>query len=148
MAKFFKTSEDIKNIFEEEFSKVGLEQVVSLNVIGCLKSKDLIKVKKESPTGEFLLNESPLVNVIVYEEAFDRLDDDTKKIIAEMMISAISYDGEKDKLNIEGDTVRLILNMRRKYGDDILNNIELPYHVLDEIAQEEKERKLEKKNNK
>ena len=146
MAKIFKTSDDIVELIENQFSETGLEPYgINLKIISTVKSKEVITIAKESAKTEFLAKSKDMVSLIVYEALFDRLDDETKNMIVEMYLSGVSYDSEKDKITVDKNPVNLILNMRRKYGDDILNKIELVQMVAQELIEEEKEKKRAEK---
>ena len=86
-----------------------------------------------------------MITLTVYEALFDRLDDESKNMLTEMYLSGVSYDSEKDKILVDKNPVNLILNMRRKYGDDILNKVELVQMVMQEMIEEEKEKKRQEK---
>jgi len=64
--------------------------------------------------------------------------------LMEGVISNISYDTEKDKLNVEGDIAKEIFRMRRKY-DNYVDIVETSYLVVEQIEDEEKRRKEEEK---
>jgi hypothetical protein len=92
--------------------------------------------------------------MLVYEEAFDRLPDETKSILLEGAISNVSYDTDKDKLNVETDIAHEIFRMRHKYTDYV-DLLETSYIIIEQIEDEERRRKeeeklakKEKKNNK
>lgn len=156
MAKIFETSDDIVELIEKQFSDTGLESYgLNLKIMSVPKAKDVIKVSRANATTEHLTKTNDLITVFVYEAAFDRLPDEAKEMITEMYLSGVSFDSEKDKITLDTNPIHLILNMRRKYGDDILNKIELAVLVIEEIEEEEKERKeaekeakRAKKNNK
>lgn len=142
MSKIFKTSEDIVEIINNQFEETGLESYgFNIKVMSTTKSKDILSVAKESAKTEYLTNSRDLITIIVYENAFDRLPDDAKNMLTEMYLSGISFDSEKDKITVDKNPINLILNMRRKYGDEILNHIELAQHIMTEIIEEEKEQK-------
>ena len=146
MSKVFKTSDDIVELIENQFSETGLEPYgINLKILSTVKSKELMTVAKESAKTEFLSKSKDLITITVYEALFDRLDDEAKNMLTEMYLSGISYDSEKDKITVDKNPVNLILNMRRKYGDDILNKVELVYMVMQEMIEEEKERKRAEK---
>ena len=146
MSKVFKTSDDIVELIENQFSETGLEPYgINLKILSTVKSKELMTVAKESAKTEFLSKSKDLITITVYEALFDRLDDEAKDMLTEMYLSGISYDSEKDKITVDKNPVNLILNMRRKYGDDILNKVELVYMVMQEMIEEEKERKRAEK---
>lgn len=144
--KIFKTSDDIVELIENQFSETGLEPYgINLKILSTVKSKELMTVAKESAKTEFLSKSKDLITITVYEALFDRLDDEAKNMLTEMYLSGVSYDSEKDKITVDKNPVNLILNMRRKYGDDILNKVELVYMVMQEMIEEEKERKRAEK---
>lgn len=146
MAKIFKTSEDIVELIENQFAESGLESYgLTLKIMSTAKSKDVITVAKESAKTEFLSKSNDLISVIVNENVIDRMDDESKNMIIEMYLSGISYDSEKDKVTVDKNPINLILNMRRKYGDDILNKVELVQMITQELIEEEKERKRAEK---
>ena len=62
-------------------------------------------------------------------------------------ISNVSYDTEKDKLNVEGDIAKEMFRMRRKY-DNYVDVMETAYLVIQQIEDEEKERKEAEKQRK
>ena len=146
MSKVFKTSDDIVELIENQFSETGLEPYgINLKILSTVKSKELMTVAKESAKTEFLSKSKDLITITVYEALFDRLDDEAKNMLTEMYLSGVSYDSEKDKITVDKNPVNLILNMRRKYGDDILNKVELVYMVMQEMIEEEKEKKRAEK---
>lgn len=149
MGKLFNTSDDIIELIEQKFNETLLKDYgLTLKIMSTTKSKDLIKVSKATPATEFIANKNGMIQICVYEAAFDRLNDDAKEMLVEMALSNINYDVEKDKITIETNPFVQIFNMRRKYGDEILNKIELSMMIITEIENEEKERKLMEKENK
>ena len=115
MAKIFQTSDDIVELAEDVFDSTGLPQVgINLKVMSVTKSKDVLKVTKANATTEFLTNKKDMVTLYVYEEAFDRLTDEQKNKLMEGVLSNISYDSEKDKLNIDNSRYGEAIRIRRK----------------------------------
>lgn len=151
--KIFETSADIVDLAQEKFENTGLAQIgIDLKVLSVTKSKSILKVQRANATTHFLTKKD--VVLLVYEEAFDRLSDEHKHILMEGAISNISYDTEKDKLNVDIDFSREIFRMRRKYTNYV-DIAEESYIVIEQIEDEEKRRKeeerlakKEKKNNK
>ena len=93
MAKLFKTSDDVYNFIENEWSNHGCSNVgVNLKVVSTPKSKQILKISKASPTTEFLIRESDVITLVVYEDAWDRLDDLNKLLLLKGVFSIISYD--------------------------------------------------------
>lgn len=139
MAKIFETSADIAELAQDKFEETGLAQMgINLKVLSVTKSKVVLKASRANATTHHLTGKD--VILIVYEEAFDRLTDDFKNKLMEGAISNISYDTEKDKLNVEGDYAKELFRMRRKYADYV-DIAETSYLVIEEIEEEEKKRK-------
>lgn len=153
MSKLFNTSEDIKELILEKWSETGLEHIgINLKVISTPKAKSIFKVQRANATTHFLTQKDIIITV--FEEALDRLTDEHKNILAEGCLSNVSYDSEKDRINVESDFANEMFRMRRKYPNYV-DIAEESYIVIESIEQEEKERKeqerlskKEKKNNK
>ena len=151
--KIFETAADIAELAQDKFEETGLAQMgIDLKVLSVTKAKSILKVQRANATTHFLTKKD--VVLTVYEEAFDRLSDEHKNLLMEGAISNISYDTEKDKLNVDTDFSREIFRMRRKYPNYV-DIAEESYIVIEQIEDEEKRRKeeerlakLEKKNNK
>lgn len=148
MAKIFKTDDDIVELAEELFDETSLPQMgINLKVMSVTKAKDVIKVSKANATTEFLTNSEDIVTLYIYEDAFDRLSEEYQKVLMEGALSNISYDSEKEKLNIDNSRYGEALRMRRKY-DNYIDIIEASILVIDEIQEEERQRKEEEKERK
>ncbi len=146
MAKFFETSADIVELAEEIFDKTGLNSYgLQLKVMSVGKSKDVVKVSKANPTTEFLTKKEGIIQLQVYEAAFERLDDEARMMFLEMAFSNISYDLDKDKINVDNVPFHQVFRMRAKYGEAFLNKLELGYIIIDQIEEENKARKEEEK---
>ena len=143
MAKFFETSADIAELAQAKFEETGLPQMgIDLKVISVTKSKNVLKATKAGATIQYLTKKDAIL--VIYEEAFDRLSDEYKEKLMEGAISNISYDTEKDKLNVEGDIAKELFRMRRKY-ENYVDVMEASYIVIEEIEDEERRRKEEEK---
>jgi hypothetical protein len=143
MAKFFETSEDIAELAQSKFEETGLPQMgIDLKVISVTKSKNVLKATKAGATIHYLTKKDAIL--VIYEEAFDRLTDEYKEKLMEGALSNISYDTERDKLNVEGDIAKEIFRMRRKF-DNYTDIMEASYIVIEEIEDEERRRKEEEK---
>ena len=139
MAKFFETSQDIAELVQSKWEETGLAQMgIELKLISVTKAKNVLKASKAGATINYLTKKDAFL--IIYEEAFDRLSDEYKERILEGALSNISYDTEKDKLNVEGDIAKEIFRMRRKY-ESYVDIMEASYGVISQIEEEEKERK-------
>ena len=148
MAKIFETSQDIVDLAYDKFNETGLIHMgINLKIMSVTSSKDVLKVSRANATTEFLTKSEDIVTLYVYEDVFDRLTDEYKVILMEGALSNISYDSEKEKLNVNGDKVQEILAMRRKYPN-YLDIIEACYLIIEQLKEEEKARKEEEKERK
>ena len=143
MAKFFETSQDIAELVQSKWENTGLAQMgIELKLISVTKAKNVLKASKAGATINYLTKKDAFL--IIYEEAFDRLSDEYKERILEGALSNISYDTDKDKLNVETDIAKELFRMRRKY-ENYVDIMEASYLVINQIEEEEKQRKEEEK---
>ena len=143
MAKLFETSKDIAELAQDKFEDTGLAQMgINLKVVSTPKAKTVLKLTRANATTHFLTQKD--VILLIYEEAFDRLPDAAKNVLMEGALSNVSYDTDKDRLNVDNDIAREIFRMRRKY-DDYVDMLETAYMLIEQIEDEEKRRKEEEK---
>ena len=141
--KIFETSQDILELAQSKFEETSLPQIgINLKVLSVTKSKSVLKVSRASAITHALTNKDVILTI--YEEAFDRLSDEFKEKLMEGALSNISYDTEKDKLNVENDIAKELFRMRRKY-ENYVDMVETAYIVINQIEDEEKQRKEEEK---
>lgn len=142
MAKLTMASPEIEKLVNEVASEMGLTQMgVEFQALNCKKAKEIVKVSKANEVTEILSNRETLVVVIVYEEAFDRVDEKTKWMWIRMALDCVSYDGEKDKVNLTTPTITVPLGFYQKYGNVAVQNAELALLTIQIIQDEEKARK-------
>jgi len=137
--KIFKTSEDVLDLALNKFEETSLSELgINLKVLSTSKAKNVLKVSRANAILNNLTNND--IILVIYEEAFDRLNDEHKEKLLEGCLSNVSYDSEKDKLNVDGDIAREIFRMRRKYPEYV-DILEASYIAIEQIEEEEKERK-------
>ena len=140
--KIFETSQDIAELAQNKFDETSLSDLgINLKILSTTKSKSILKVSRANATTQFLTNKD--VILVIYEEAFDRLSDEFKNKLMEGAISNVSYDTEKDRLNVEGDIAKELFRMRKKY-ENYVDVMETAYLVIQQIEDEEKERKAKR----
>ena len=137
--KIYETSADIAELCQAKWEETGLAQMgIELKLLSVTKAKNVLKASKAGATINYLTKKDAFL--IIYEEAFDRLSDEYKEKIIEGALSNISYDTDKDKLNVETDIAKELFRMRRKY-ENYVDIMEASYLVINQIEEEEKERK-------
>ena len=143
MKKIYETSSEIAELVQKKFDETSLPQMaIELKLISTTKSKNVLKVSKSSATVQYLTKKDVLL--VIYEDAFDRLSDEYKEKLLEGALSNIEYDIDKDKITVDGDIAREIFRMRQKYSNYV-DILEASYLVIDQIEEEEREKKESKK---
>lgn len=146
MSKIFETAQEIINLVQDEFKKTGLPQMgITLKVVSVTKQKQILKVAKASSTIEFLGKLNDAVILYIYEEAFDRMDDENRRLLIEDALSTISYDSDKDKIIITQPQINITIGGNAKYGERLVNACEISVHIMEEIEEESKDKKSQSK---
>lgn len=143
MAKIFETHEDLVEMVHNKFDETGLSAVgINLKVLSTTKQKDIIKLSRTSATTAFLTHKD--IQMVIFEEAFDRLPVDMQERLIETALSNVWFDSEKDKLNVETNPFVQIFNMRKKYPS-IVDDLETAHLAIKQLEDEEKEHKMAEK---
>lgn len=138
MAKFFKTNDEVVEFIENKFRELELNSYgLTLQLMSTNKAKEIVKLSKANSKTEFILGKNDIIQVEVFEAAFERLSEEAKHSLTEMMFSNISFDLDKDKMEIDTNPYNQIFRMRQKYGNVILDHMELASLVMSQIAEEE-----------
>lgn len=141
--KFFETSQDIAELVQSKWENTGLAQMgIELKLISVTKAKNVLKASKAGATINYLTRKD--VFLVIYEEALDRLSDEFKEKLIEGALSNVSYDTDKDKLNVETDIAKEMFRMRRKY-ENYIDIMETSYLTIEQIEDEERQKKEEEK---
>lgn len=149
MAKLGKLSEDTVDLIEKIVSETGLDNYISIKTYAVKKSKEVIKIKKAGPIEGELAKDESTVFIIVYEDAFDRLDDDAKEVLMRDAISNIIFNTENGKVTIGATRITVTTWGLHKFDDRLLRAAESAVMAVEQIADEEKEKKqLERENKK
>lgn len=140
-------NEDLEKKVKNMSIEMGIKSMgINVEACGLKKSKkDIGLVLKGNDMVERLTNDSSLVLVALYEEAFNRVDEQTQDIWIRGLLSQISYDMEKDKILINKPELNIGLGMYRKFGSIALEKAELALITIQQINDEENEMKALKK---
>ena len=146
MAKLTMASPDIEKLVQDVATEMGLTQMgVEFQALNTKKAKEVVKISKASEVTEILSDKENLVVVIVYEEAFDRVDEKDRWMWIRMALDCVSYDMEKDKISLNTPIVAVPLGYYQKYGNVAVQKAELALLTIQQIQDEEKERKAAEK---
>ena len=138
----FDLTEENQNLFNELFEETGYHNYMQLRLIGIAKSKEVITVNRPPAVAKHVGHlPDDVVTIIVYEDAFDRLDDKNKKLLIKDAFNLIAYDDEKDKIAIGAPMITVTVEGRRKWGEDLINASEMAVMCIQQIEEEKKEAK-------
>lgn len=141
MAKFYEVSEENLSLIDQKFQETGMHNYIDFKVVGISKAKEVIKVVKANPIAEYVGKCPDSVFCIVYEEAFDRLDDEAKELLVVDALANVSYDSEKDKIIVGGPQIIVSLGGLEKNGQNLIRAAMSGVYAIQQIEQEKKDAK-------
>ena len=150
--KLTEASQEYVDLVKSVADEIGIGKYVEMKIFNMVKAtKDVIKVKKTSEPMEVALDGEDMIDVYLYEEAFDLVEDKTKRFWIENALCQVAYDMEKSKIIIGKEpSINLPLGIYNKYKDVAVQQLELAALTLSQIAEKKKEERqaAKKKNNK
>ena len=149
MAKFFELTDENQTLVNDVFQDTGMHNYMNLKMVGVSKAKELIKVSKANPLAEYVGKCPDTIVCAIYEDAFDRLDEKTKRLLLIDAFGVVFYDDEKDKISIGAPQIVVTVAGSMKYGEDLINAAETGVLAIQQLEDEKREQKeLEKANKK
>lgn len=159
MAKYSQASTEVENLVNEISNELGLFHLgVDFQPIFVNKSKEVCKVVKANELFEYTSKREDLVFVVCNEDAFDGtdpqghpyVDEKTKYLWLRTEMEKVSYDTEKEKLNIGCPCLTLPIGLYEKFKEDgkdavLIQNALLGQYTLAKIEQDKKEEAERKK---
>ena len=147
MAKY---SRDLDEKYEKKIKELVAsthlrEDGVTIEPIRLNSKKFYGEVVKANELVQLFTGSEDMVCVAVNEELFDELDDQTITVLIESLLSQISYDSEKEKVNITKPEISVGLGMLNKYKEVVVQKLESAYYALQQIEAKKKEEKEARK---
>ena len=139
-------SPEIKKLVQDIATEMGLAQFIKFKTFNVTKANEVVELKMHNILTKALSDNE--VFVLVYEDAFDRVDDKTKYMWIRLALDTVFYDSEKEKVIIKTPMIKVPLHSYQKLGKIAIDNAELAIHTISQIQEEEKMRKAEEKANK
>ena len=129
----------VKKIADElHFHETGINvEAVSLNK----SKKDVGVVLKANDLVELFTGDASTVVVAINEEAFGRVDKPTQEMWTRSLLYQISYDMEKDKINIIKPEINISYDLYQKYKDQSVRAAELAILTMQQINSEKASKK-------
>lgn len=141
-------SEEYVKLVKEAVAETGLDRMgVDFQVFNLIKANNSVtKIMKANEITELMTNRDDLVIVGIYERAFDLVDDKTRRMWLESALSQVSYDNEKGKILIGKEpTITVTLGFYHKYDNVAVQMAELEQLTLQQIKDEDEEKKEQQK---
>lgn len=149
MAKFFELTDENQTLVNDVFQDTGMHNYMNLKMVGVSKAKELIKVSKANPLAEYVGKCPDTIVCAIYEDAFDRLDEKTKRLLLIDAFGVVFFDDEKDKISIGAPQIVVTVAGRQHFGDDLINAAEAGVLAIQQVEDERREQKeIEKANKK
>ena len=148
MAKLFKLSDETQNLIDKVAAEFGLSNYVNIKCFGINKQKQVIKVKKESPTEEGMGNSTDCVIMVVAEDILIRLNEEQQDLLVRDALSQVFYDDEKDRILVMQPELCVTLGGWQKWGDKLITAQETAILARQQMEEEERERKAAEKESK
>lgn len=147
MAKIRNASDEYVKLVKNVADQIGIGKYVEINVFDMNTSrKDVIKVKKTSVPMEVKLEGEDMIDVYIYEKAFDLVEDKTKNFWIENALSQVAYDMDKGKIVIGKEpTITITEGIYEKYKNVAIQELRLAALTVQQILDKEKQEKAEKK---
>lgn len=145
MAKFGKVTEETQELVDKISNETGLIQFIDIEAVSVPKSKKVIDIKRCPPLGEHVAGKSEVVCVIVYEKAFERLSEEQQELLMRDAFNMVYFDTEKDKIVIGCPQIVVSCSGHAKWGDAIINASETAVLAIQQIEEEVKKEKQQKK---
>ena len=140
----FKLTDETQNLIDKVAEEFGLTNYMTIKCFGA-KQKQIIKVKKASPTEEGMGKVASCVIVTVFEDVFIRLNPEQQDILVRDALAEIFYDDEKDKINVVQPEISVTLGGWQKWGEKLVNAQETAILARQQMEEEERERRAAEK---
>tara|TARA_R100001510_G_C7633072_1_gene191656 strand:+ start:745 stop:1164 length:420 start_codon:yes stop_codon:yes gene_type:complete len=135
MAKYEEPFKDTQEIFDEVIRNSGLDRYINIKLL--VDNKQKKKVAKPYKSPNLLKHETKNdVYIIINELIFEQLETWQKLMVAEEAIAGISFDTEKDKLEIKTGDISTFSGLLKKYGYERYEVVEESVKTLYNVERE------------
>lgn len=128
---------------EAAVAETNLEQIgVRVEAIKMNKSKGVIgEVLKGNDLMKLFNQGDDIVAIALFEEAFMEVNERTRQLWIELLVSQAWYDIDKDKLVITKPELNIPVGMYRKYGAEVVDAMEVALMTVESINERKKAEK-------
>lgn len=136
-------SPEILKMVQDITTELGLNNYVNFLTFDVKNQKEVVKLQVANNLVK-KLSEKEVV-ILIREDAFDRVDDKTRYFWLRTALERVEYDTEKDKVSLSKQLITVTLSSFLKYGVEAVNQAVTGIYTLNQIEEEEKQRKAEEK---
>ena len=131
--RYDELSQETIEVFMKVYEKKSYSVTIGFKFIDDVKMKQSIKVMKLSDMYKFILGKDVLV--IINEDLFDKLDDESVEILIEQELDRIEVDFKNGKIKMIQPDVKTFAGILEKYGEEAV----LRANQVDKLSAEQKE---------
>lgn len=134
MANYEVPFEDILGIFEGVIANTDLDRYITIEVLSDNKQKTVTKLKKNDNYAKYKTG----VDVVIFinEIILEQLEEVHQLLIAEEAVSGISFNPEKDKLEVKQPNVKTFDGVLEKFGYPMYNVVQESIKTLYQVQKE------------
>lgn len=144
MAKITKASDDVCEVVQDVIDSMGMTLYVRFFALNITGQKQLVKVVKSSPTTEYFSQKPDCILVYVNEEIYDMLEERQRRMLIANVLYGVSYDDEKDKLNVVQPEIGITVGGYQQYGKELVDAAEAVQLALQQLKEKKEEEKAAK----
>ena len=147
MAKY---TRDLDEALQKKAKSIAVELGINsygikVEVVGIVKPTATYgEVLKPNEMVKLFTGNENMICIALNEEMFSRFDEDTQRILIENLLTQISYDPDKEKINVNKPEISYNLYMLHQYKGVIADKLELVHLTQQQIIEEEKAKKQQK----
>jgi hypothetical protein len=141
MSKFTEVSNETQKIFDQVIEAASIEHMMTIKILGSNRIKIIGKVCKATDIVKYMTDND--VIIVVNEHLFDMLDNIQQHMIADELVTAISYNNVTGDPIITKPDVITFSGIINKYGAEPLLRV---HEIIRLAIQQEKDAVKEKKD--
>jgi hypothetical protein len=121
MAKYTTIYDENDNIFKDVIAIADLERLVNVKILANNTQKEIGKVIKTNDLVRFMTKQD--VVIIINETIYDQLEEKQKRLVADELVTWISYDTERDRVVITKPDITTFSGILRKYTFEVYERL-------------------------
>ncbi|MCD8207749.1 MAG: hypothetical protein LUD72_07420 [Bacteroidales bacterium] len=138
MAKITEVTQQTADLVRSVAEESDLFHLVNIEPLAVSKQPVMIKVAKANAATEFKCQTEDLIFLYVYEEAFEKLTDEQRKMVVEEAMNQIHVDLESGKIKIIQPQLNMTVGGYAKHGQKMIDCAVACHTIVETLAKKEK----------